>query len=376
MKNFENFTLGLFFTRDISLEKWYKQGIFKREIKLYEKLSLHFKHIYLFTYGNQNDLKLKRLLPKNISIIPKKIPMNSTLYSVLLPLLNWKLLRKIDIYKSNQLDGAWTAAISKLIFKKNYLNRSGYILSLFQSESGSGLFKNIITKILEKFSLISADQIEIASKRDLYYLKKNLKLKNKNININPNFVDINLFKNKDLKKLENSIVYVGRLEKQKNLFSLINAISNTKFELHLIGEGNLKEELIKHAQQKNSNVIFEGYIVNEEIPNFINKFEVFILPSYYEGMPKSLIEAMACGLPVIGTRVKGIKELIYNNKNGILCDLDSNSIKKAIINLMENQELKKRLGKNASLFIKDNFSFEKIYKNEIIILNKMIREKN
>jgi len=65
-----------------------------------------------------------------------------------------------------------------------------------------------------------------------------------------------------------------------------------------------------------------GIISSSKLPYLLNRFEIFILPSYFEGMPKALIEAITCGLSVIGSNTKETREIISNGKNGILSNFD------------------------------------------------------
>jgi glycosyltransferase involved in cell wall biosynthesis len=89
-------------------------------------------------------------------------------------------------------------------------------------------------------------------------------------------------------------------------------------------------------------------------------------------MPKTLLEAMACGLPVIGTNVEGIKEVIEHRENGILCETDSGSIKEAITTIMEDEGLRKRLGKNARKTIEERFSLEKMVDKELELYTQLL----
>lgn len=98
----------------------------------------------------------------------------------------------------------------------------------------------------------------------------------------------------------------------------------------LIGDGDNRSHLEKLAIENRSKVTFAGVMMQNQIPFELNRSMAFILPSFYEGHPKALIEAMACGLPVIGTNVPGVRELIVHGKTGLLCSPDSDSIRNAI----------------------------------------------
>ena len=82
-------------------------------------------------------------------------------------------------------------------------------------------------------------------------------------------------------------------------------------------------------------------------------------------MPKTLLEAMACGLPVLGTDVDGIREVIRHGENGILCDADPKSIREAIISVMEDKELKEKVGEKARKTVEQRFSLDKLTNKEL-----------
>ena len=89
-------------------------------------------------------------------------------------------------------------------------------------------------------------------------------------------------------------------------------------------------------------------------------------------MPKTLLEAMACGLPVIGTDVKGINEVIDHRNNGIICNTDPDSIRVAIVTLMEDEVLKQKLGENARKTIVENYSLDNLAGKELELLEALV----
>lgn len=97
---------------------------------------------------------------------------------------------------------------------------------------------------------------------------------------------------------------------------------------------------------------------------------MFILPSHYEGHPKTLIEAMACGKATIGGRSPGIREIIQHEKNGWLCETDPDSIRAAIQHLVQHPELRDVLGKNARQFAVENYALDPLAEREYRLLLK------
>ncbi|MDH5684558.1 MAG: glycosyltransferase family 4 protein, partial [candidate division WOR-3 bacterium] len=146
--------------------------------------------------------------------------------------------------------------------------------------------------------------------------------------------------------------------RQKNLIALLEALKALPYELTIIGKGSMRKELQKKAEADNINVRFINSVSHLKLPEILNQHETFILPSLYEGTPKALLEAMSCGLPVIGTDIKGINDIIEHKKNGYLCDTSASSIKEGILELLGNKTVQERISINARRTILKNFSIE------------------
>jgi len=357
--------LALFFTLGISLEDWRDIGNLDREIKPYRKLADYFEKIFFFTYGGRNDLKFWELVPENIRIFPKKWNLSLLVYSIFLPIIYRKELEKVNFLKTNQMLGSWAAVLAKIIHKKRLIVRCGYEWLSFLENQKKPLWKKVVAKFIEKIAYKNADKIILTSEKDKRFVIKNFKIYPEKIEVIPNYIDTNLFKPLNLPKEKNSIIFVGRLEEQKNLFNLIEAIATLPVKLVIIGNGSLKEKLKNFAKEKNAEVEFKENVPNEKLPEELNKSEFFILPSFYEGCPKVLLEAMACGLPGIGTNVEGIKEIIQHKENGYLCKTDTESIRKAILEVLNDKNLQEKISQNARKTILERFSLEKILEKEI-----------
>lgn len=364
-------TLALFFTAGVSLKIWHDIGMIDREVAIYNELSKYFKHIYFFTYGDEEDLKLKNYLADNITIIPKKYISNIFLYSFLIPFIHRKILKDADILKTNQMWGSWSAVLTKLIYRKKLVVRTGYMLSINFMKSNPKSWAKWLMKSIERVAYKLADAIITTSQSNFEYVEKNYNPRGIHILI-PNYVETDVFKSMGTSKKEGSICFIGRLSYEKNLFALLEALKGLPYTLTIIGSGKQEEQLKRFATENDVNVNFSGSIPNHKLPLVLNQREIFILPSLYENMPKTLLEAMACGMPVIGTNVKGINEVIEHGKNGILCDTDSKSIKEAIVTLMEDGELKQKLGENARKTIVENYSLDNLAKKELKLMEELL----
>ena len=363
-------TLALFFTAGVSLKTWHDIGMIDREVAVYNRLAKHFKQIYLFTYGGSEDLGLKHYLADNIKIIPSRCPSNILLYSFLLPLIHRKILKNVDILKTNQMLGSWSAMIAKILYRKKLVVRTGYMWSFsYAKEKPQSRVKISIIRILERLAYRVADAAVTSSQRNFDHVEQNYHPRNHIII--PNYVETDVFEPLKTDKIKRSICFVGRLSREKNLPALMEALAGLPYTIDIIGTGAQSVQLKEAAAHNRVSVNFMGNVPNHELPVILNRHELFVLPSLWEGMPKTLLEAMACGLPVIGTSVEGIKEVIKHGENGILCNTDSGSIREAIMTVMEDEGLRERLGKNARKAIEEGFSLEEMIERELEMYSRL-----
>ena len=217
----------------------------------------------------------------------------------------------------------------------------------------------------------------ITNKFDKNFIIEHFKINSKKIYVLPNFIDISLFRPIPTKKKEQFILFIGRLKEEKNLANLIESFKYLEnYFLDIIGKGTQKP-ILKALIEKlglQSRIRFLGSFPNSDIPKILNQYNLFILPSLWEGNPKVLLEAISCGITCIGSKTPGIREIITHEKNGYLCNLDSKSIADAIERVNEDIELRKTLGKNAREYIINNKSLEKIVEREISIYKSLLKK--
>jgi glycosyltransferase involved in cell wall biosynthesis len=365
--------LALFLTYGLSISSWDKIGSLNREIKPYIRLAENFKEIYVFSYGTKEALKYSKLFPNNVKIISKPKFFPNIIYSLLLPIIHFKILSKVDILKTNQMSGSWTAVIAKKIYKNNLVVRCGYEWLQYLEKVKASKLKLKIANLIEKFAYKNANKIIITSNEGKDFIKNKFLVPEDKIVLNPNYVDIDRFKSLDTKKESGRIIFVGRLDPVKNLENLIKGMKGLNASLVIIGEGLLKNSLESLAKSEGVSLEFRGIISQERLPYELNQGEIFVLPSISEGNPKVLLEAMSCGLPCLGSDILSIREIIKDGESGILCQTDVGSIHQALARLLDNTDLRKQLGINARQIIIERFSFEKIIEKELNIYDQILR---
>lgn len=151
----------------------------------------------------------------------------------------------------------------------------------------------------------------------------------------------------------NRIVAVGRLHPQKNHKMLIDAFADffkkyPDYTLTIYGKGELRDEMLNYI--RNIGMASQIFLPGEDkdVQCHITDAQMFVMTSFFEGMPNALIEAMCLGLPCVSTKVSGAIDLIKSGENGILVDTTVDAISKAMENIASDSITMERLGENAA----------------------------
>lgn len=364
---------ALFFTWDVSLALWKEKGLLDREVRYYEALADRGVHVTFLTWGNNRDSEIAKSLHKNITVIPLYThipqPKNKVLRAFLSLLAPWAardVLKTSDILKTNQMWGGWCAVLSKFCFRKPLIVRTGFELYRFTCQKGHGCLRRAFIRFISAVTYKTADRVYLATAEDRDFVLRTFHIPESKISIRPNWIDTSVFRPLEVPEKDEHILFVGRLTAQKNLPLLIEAIAGMPWTLDIVGEGELWTDLEQYARQKGVRVNFLGSVSNSHLPEIYNSYPVFVLPSLYEGNPKALLEAMACGRAAIGTDADGIRTVIQHRKNGLLCDPAVKSLQDAINNLLSDKNLRTRLGAAARAQIIETQTLEKLIDQELL----------
>ena len=252
--------------------------------------------------------------------------------------------------------------------KKSYNSITG-LGSVFIS--GNIILKFFILTVLKISLLFKKSYILVQNKYDLDFVKKKLPNKD-NILLPASGVDTNKFLQTKEPKGNVIFLFASRIIKDKGIIELIEATKQLKsqkkkFELYIAGSPDFQNKsTISHVQLKTWESL--GYIrylgLVKDMKQLYKKVHVGILPSYREGLPKSLLEAASSGKPIITTDVPGCNEIVKNEFNGLIVPpKDSNELMKAMKKLILNKKLRISMGKKGRELIKKNFSNSKATKD-------------
>lgn len=236
--------------------------------------------------------------------------------------------------------------------------------------------------LFDKYLVKSSKKIIVISKKMKEILIKKEGISEEKIIVIHNGVNTKKFK-PEPKKLEiikklriedNKIIlgFIGRLEEPKGLTYLIEAfgeLGKKDIVLLIVGDGTLKNELESQCKklQIQNQVYFMGK--RNDIVDLLNIIDIFVLPSIWEGLPISLLEAMACRKKIIATNIGGVKEVIDNKKEGRLVEpKNSGQLKRAIEELIKRPKEAEKLATNTLKKVRGTFSlgrsvqrYKKIY---------------
>lgn len=159
-----------------------------------------------------------------------------------------------------------------------------------------------------------------------------------------------------------TMLFLGRLGKRKGIYDLLEVISSHKNEflgkLKLILGGDGDVEIVKSiiAEGNLADIVeYKGWVSGDMKTELLNLADAYILPSYNEGLPISVLEAMSYSLPVISTTVGGIPEILKNGLNGFIVKPgDQKAIYEAIKQMMNNKIMCKEMGHNSKEMVKEH----------------------
>jgi glycosyltransferase involved in cell wall biosynthesis len=199
----------------------------------------------------------------------------------------------------------------------------------------------------------------------------------------PNGVDIKKFspgisKIKDKFKDRKIIIYFGRLHYQKNVDLLIKSFKYVKekiknVNLIIIGSGNDFDKL-KKMSSNDEDIIMTGFLQDEDLIDYLRAADVVVFPSRGENASFTIMEAMSCELPVISSDVGNASKILGDGRGILIEKYNEEGIAEKCIQVLNDEKMAKKIGKDARKFVEENHSWDKISKKTEELYKSVIEE--
>jgi L-malate glycosyltransferase len=323
-------------------------------------------YIDLITTSPNNKFEIENF-SENIRIFKLKVRKKNIHFWKMSEIFEWsykayfftrKLIKKNN-YDLNHCWFGWPSGFIGYLFRK----RVPYIVALRGSDvpGYNPRLKNLDKIIFKPLSKLIWSNAKAVICNSLKLKELALKTKKIKIDIIYNGVDTDEFKPLNNKKKNKvlTLISTGRLIERKGYQYLIPALPKN-VKLQLIGDGDYLFKLKKLAKDNNVDVEFIGSLNHSEIKKYLQTADIFVLPSLNEGMSNSILEAMACGLPIITTNTGGSQELI--NGNGFIVEKKSSKdLRKSIETFINEPKIIKNMG-NKSRKISEKLNWMNVKK--------------
>lgn len=254
-----------------------------------------------------------------------------------------------------------TSSIRDSIFGiVSFLVRKKYIVHIRGGRYSNNENTPKILKKIISMSLNKSTAIIVLGEKEKKFTNHYYKVPNDKITVLPNCVKMNT----DIAEKNHgtmiNLLYLGRLDREKGLEEIIHALSElpVSYKLHIAGEGSDKDWFLNECRLKlDGNYIYHGVVFGELKHKLLSDCDVFLLPSYFEGLPNALLEAMSYGIVPVVTPVGSIPEVVTDKENGLFVPIGNHiELKNAIESIYNDKDLFRQLSKNAYSTIEKKYS--------------------
>jgi glycosyltransferase involved in cell wall biosynthesis len=275
----------------------------------------------------------------------------------------------------NDIGGCWL--YNKI--KKPYILEVHHITGYPKAGNLKEWFYRFLDKIFIRYSARKAAIVRVVNhKQTSIFLKKYGVDDGKIRYASSAYIDLETFSPLNLER-KYDLVFAGRLVRNKGIFLLLDAVRNIKNEipdirLIIIGSGPLKNRIKRYIGRNNleNNIEFSGWLSTaNDVAKIYNQSKMMVMPSFNEGGPRVTLEAMACRVPVITSRVGIMLDIIQDGKNGLFIDWNLKDIVNKIELLLNNNELRIKIAENGYQSVQQ-FERKKIIKNYAKIFENLL----
>jgi len=345
-------------------------GMLERELAIYRRLRPHLRALTLITWSRGEDAAFVERLG-DIGLVHNKHEWTWLAWMAILLATFGLRFPGPRLVKTNQMSGARHILRVAKFWRTKLVARCGYPWSLFATRERGPDDPVTREAIATERAVFRGAAHVVGSTEEIATLAiERDGVSQDHVSVVPNYVDTDLLSpGPSAPRTKKRIGFLGRFENQKNPLALIEAVAGLDAELVMIGEGSLRHEMAALGSRLGVDLKLPGNMPHRDLPEFFRGLDLFVLPSLFEGHPKALLEAMSCGLPVIGADSPGIREVLRDGETGVLTKPDAPSIRVAIDRVFADDDLAGRLGRNARDEILRTVSLERTIERELRVLS-------
>lgn len=365
--------LGFFLSAGMSLEIAERIKATDRYRSILSNLLRLYDEIYLFTCDTRSEWSDK--LPPHVTLFSyRRLAKYPKLAIVFYPLVFKREILQCDALYFHFVNNAFSGVLCRYLLGRRFMVSATWPWSEFYFRGGR-YFRGLVGRFLEFLIFNSASVITVGT-REIQENIERVLWGRKEIMPRTNYVNCELFSAKTDYALGNParLIFIGRLEEQKNPFLLLESLKRLQrsraVELTMVGEGSLKNRILQFAEENQLNVKLLGLVSYESIPGLLKASDIFVLPSRYEGTPKAVLEAMSCGVPIVGTNVIGLASFLGEGR-GLVCSPHVSDLCEKLSLLIDDCEMRQRIGAKARAYVLRYHTAELVMEQELEALKQV-----
>jgi SAM-dependent methyltransferase len=349
--------LVLTFTTGMSLRAWEATGMLRREWALYDRLRAHYGKVVLVTYGGPDDAKIGAGLGEGVHIVCNEAQLDEAGYLAGVPGRVRGLLAgaKTAVVKTNQMMGGHAAVsiarnLREAGMRVGLEARGGYHWSRFAAfDQGAGSPAAREAMLRERELCLAADMVVGTSPAMVGDLTWAHGLDPERAVLIPNYVLPDIPVRGAGERQKCTVMFAGQLVARKRVDMIIEALAllreaGSEAELLIIGTGPEEARLKALAAERGVTATFEPRMPHDEMLERMSKCTVYMQASSMEGHPKTVIEAMATGAPVIVTTSPGLGRVVQHGMTGLVMPPDPAAFARALEGLLGDEAWREALG--------------------------------
>ncbi len=329
-----------------------------------------FERVWYFSYLPEalSDFTDDRELDNAVRLLGPGKRRPRLLRALEMPVRHRREFARCGVFRVFQLTGIIPALAARACWGTPFVTTYGFWYARLSRPGPSRLAK----RVLERVGLRSAAAVIVTTEELRAHVAT--MAPPERIHLIPNGVDLVRFTPTGRSASPTGrILYVGRLSEEKNLSALVEAAGllrgRVERELVMIGSGPLRDGLEAEARARGVRAAFPGVVEHGHLPEWLKEADVFVLPSFTEGHPKVLLEAMAAGVPCVASDCPGNRALVRDGETGLLFDpRDPGSLAAALERVLSDRALASALGRAGRDLVSRDYDLARLVQGEIDLL--------